>query len=31
MNEKFTLTGGVRIGKANATYPFADLYVDRNI
>jgi len=31
MNEKFTLTGGARIGRANATYPFADLYVDRNI
>ncbi|WP_456312572.1 hypothetical protein [Pseudomonas shirazensis] len=31
MNEKFTLTGGVRIGKVNATYPFADLYVDKNV
>ena len=31
MNEKFTLTGGARIGRANATYPFADLYVDKNI
>lgn len=31
MNEKFTLTGGARIGKANATYPFADLYVDKSI
>ncbi|MCL9806889.1 hypothetical protein NAT51_15240 [Flavobacterium amniphilum] len=31
MNEKFTLTGGARIGMANATFPFADLYVDREI
>lgn len=31
MNEKFTLTGGVRIGRANASYPFADLYVDKDI
>jgi hypothetical protein len=29
MNEKFTLTGGARIGMANATFPFADLYVDK--
>ncbi len=27
----FTLTGGARIGRANATYPFANLYVDENI
>lgn len=26
----FKLTGGARIGKANATYPFAELYVDEN-
>ncbi|WP_415326082.1 hypothetical protein [Chryseobacterium sp. MMS23-Vi53] len=31
MNNHFKLTGGVRIGRANATYPFADLYVDENI
>ena len=31
MNEKFTLTGGARIGSSNATYPFADLYVDKEI
>lgn len=31
MNEKFTLTGGARIGKANASYPFANLYVDKNV
>ncbi len=31
MNEKFTLTGGARIGMANATFPFADLYVDKDI
>lgn len=31
MSEKFTLTGGARIGTANASYPFADLYVDREI
>ena len=31
MNEKFTLTGGARIGMANASYPFADLYVDKEI
>jgi predicted secreted protein len=31
MNEKFTLTGGARIGSANASYPFADLYVDKEI
>ncbi|GEN77563.1 hypothetical protein [Chryseobacterium hagamense] len=27
----FTLTGGARIGRANATYPFANLYVDENM
>jgi hypothetical protein len=31
MGEKFTLTGGARIGMANATFPFADLYVDKEI
>lgn len=31
MSEKFTLTGGARVGLANATYPFADLYVDKEI
>ena len=31
MSEKFTLTGGVRIGMANASFPFADLYVDKEI
>lgn len=31
MNEKFTLTGGARIGMANASFPFADLYVDKEI
>lgn len=31
MNEKFTLTGGARIGMANASYPFANLYVDKNV
>ena len=25
------MTGGARIGKANASYPFADLYVDKEI
>ena len=31
MNENFTLTGGARIGWANATYPFANLFVDKDI
>ena len=31
MNENFTLTGGARIGWANATYPFASLFVDKDI
>ncbi|WP_345990323.1 hypothetical protein AAEU33_00130 [Chryseobacterium sp. Chry.R1] len=31
MEKNFTLTGGARIGLANATYPFADLYVDADI
>ena len=31
MNEKYTLTGGARIGMANASFPFADLYVDKQI
>jgi hypothetical protein len=30
MEKTFKLTGGARIGLANATYPFADLYVDKN-
>lgn len=31
MNEKFTLTGRARIGRANATYPFATLFVDKDV
>ncbi|MBK1895134.1 hypothetical protein [Chryseobacterium paridis] len=31
MEKAFKLTGGARIGLANATYPFADLYVDENV
>lgn len=31
MEKTFKLTGGAKIGLANATYPFADLYVDENI
>ncbi len=31
MNESFTITGGVIIGNAHATYPFVNLYVDANI
>ncbi|MFD1604850.1 hypothetical protein ACFSJW_06005 [Flavobacterium artemisiae] len=31
MNEKFTLTGGARIGMSNASFPLADLYVDKNV
>ncbi len=31
MNKAYTLTGGARIGNANATYPFADLYVDEKV
>jgi hypothetical protein len=31
MKEHYTLTGGARIGSANSTYPFADLYVDREV
>lgn len=31
MNKNFTLTGGARIGRANATYPFAKLFVEKNI
>ena len=31
MNDNFTLTGGARIGSANATYPFANLFVDKNV
>ncbi|OPH00359.1 hypothetical protein B2I21_00360, partial [Chryseobacterium mucoviscidosis] len=26
----FSLTGGARIGRANATYPFANLHVEEN-
>jgi uncharacterized membrane protein (DUF485 family) len=31
MSDKFTLTGGARIGMANASFPFANLYVDKEI
>jgi len=31
MNENYTLTGGARIGRANATYPFANLFVDKDV
>lgn len=31
MSEKFTLTGGARIGKSNVTYPLADLYADKQM
>lgn len=31
MNDNFTLIGGARIGSANATYPFANLFVDKNV
>ena len=31
MNETYTLTGGARIGSANATYPFANLFVDKDV
>ena len=31
MIEKYTLTGGARIGNTNASYPLANLYVDKNI
>ncbi|MGH2666386.1 hypothetical protein [Flavobacterium sp.] len=31
MTEKFTLTGGARIGMANATFPFADLFVNKEL
>jgi len=31
MNENFTLTGGARIGRANATYPFANLFVNKDV
>lgn len=31
MSEKFTLTGGARIGNANASFPFAKLDVDKNV
>ena len=31
MSEHFTLTGGARIGRANATFPFATLSVDKHL
>jgi hypothetical protein len=31
MNKKYTLRGGARIGMANASFPLADLYVDKEI
>ena len=31
MSENFTLTGGARIGRANATFPFASLFVDKDV
>ena len=31
MSDNYKLTGGARIGFSNATYPFADLYVDKNV
>ncbi|MFZ4796774.1 MAG: hypothetical protein ACOYMA_04725 [Bacteroidia bacterium] len=31
MNQKYILTGGASIGNANATYPFADLFVDKDV
>lgn len=31
MNENFTLTGGARIGRAHASYPFATLYADKDV
>ncbi len=31
MNENFTLTGGARIGRSYATFPFAKLFVDKNV
>ncbi len=31
MNKPYTLTGGARIGMANASFPFASLYVDHTV
>ena len=31
MNEKFALTGGATIGRSYATFPFAKLFVDKNV
>lgn len=31
MSQTYKLIGGARIGNANATYPFAELYADENI
>lgn len=31
MNRPYTLTGGARIGMANASFPFASLYVDHTV
>ncbi len=31
MNENFTLTGGARIGRGRATFPFAKLFADKNV
>ena len=31
MSQTFTLTGGARIGRANATFPFARLQADKNV
>jgi hypothetical protein len=31
MNRPYTLTGGARIGMANASFPFASLYVDPTV
>lgn len=31
MTGNFTLTGGARIGRTNATYPFANLFVDKDV
>jgi hypothetical protein len=31
MNEILTITGGARVGRANMSYPFCDLYVDKDV
>lgn len=31
MPKTYSLTGGARIGNANTTYPFADLYADKTV